>query len=171
MEKYALCTLMVGLGLAPIGRFASARAPLGRPAVLYNPSPSEPPGLYWLSTLPPAPGRVIAFHVPQKGRAYASTHLRYVMRNAILKEIAAGEGAVVCDRDGIVSIDGQVRGWVAPTDRHGVPLPHWTGCQRLQKGQYFVLSNRIPNSFDSRYYGPVSQSEVIGVYRPFWTSP
>ena len=169
MKKVARGILIVGLGLLPVISLAVAHAAVGRPAVLFNPSPSEPTGLYRLSTSPPAPGRLIAFKVPKAGQAYADAHLGQIARAAILKEVAAGEGAIICEQDGVVSIDGQGRGKVAPTDRHGVPLPHWTGCQRLQKNQYFVLSNRIPNSFDSRYYGPVSGSDLIGVYRPLWT--
>ena len=169
MKKVARAILIVGLGLSPIIGLAAARAAVGRPVILFNPSPSEPTGLYRLSTRPPAPGRVIAFKVPRTGRVYADAHLGQIARAAILKEVAAGEGAMVCEQDGVVSIDGQARGRVAATDRHGVPLPHWTGCQRLQKDQYFVLSNRIPNSFDSRYYGPVSGSDLIGVYQPLWT--
>ena len=160
---------MVGLGLLPVIGLASARAALGRPAFMFNPSPSEPTGLYRLSGNPPAPGRLIAFKVPMAGRGYADAHLGTIARAAILKEVAAGEGAVVCEQDGVVSVDGKARGRVAGTDRHGVPLPHWSGCQRLHTGQYFVLSNRIPNSFDSRYYGPVSEAELVGVYQPLWT--
>jgi conjugative transfer signal peptidase TraF len=166
VKKYALCTLIIGLGLLPVIGLAGARAALGRPAILYNPSPSEPTGLYRLSGNAPAPGRIIAFKVPAAGRAYAQAH---IARTAILKQVEAGEGAVICEAAGIVSINGKARGTVAATDRHGAPLPHWFGCQRLHKGQYFVISNRIPNSFDSRYYGPVSDAELVGVYQPLWT--
>lgn len=170
MRKSIRAVITVCTGLAPIVIIAGAGAAVGRPVVLYNPSPSEPPGFYRLASVPPVPGRLIAFRVPEAGRAYADGHLAYVARNAILKEIAAGQGALVCEDGGKVSINGRVRGVVAATDRWGVPLPHWSGCQRLQNGQYFVLSNRIPNSFDSRYYGPVSVPELIGVYEPLWTA-
>jgi conjugative transfer signal peptidase TraF len=169
MTKVRRAIIVVCLGLAPVTVLAGARAAVGRPAVLFNPSPSEPPGLYRLSSERPVPGRIIAFKVPAAGRAYAAAHLTYVARNAILKEIAAGEGALVCERGGLVSIEGRVRGKVANVDRAGVPLPHWSGCRRLASGQFFVLSNRIPNSFDSRYYGPVSRSDLLGVYQPLWT--
>jgi conjugative transfer signal peptidase TraF len=169
MKKVAQAILIISLGVSPIIGLAGARAALGKPALLFNPSPSEPTGLYRLSGNPPAPGRLIAFKVPKPGDAYAVAHLGTIARAAILKEVAAREGTVVCEQDGMVSIDGKVRGRVAGTDRQGVPLPHWSGCQRLQAGQYFVLSNRIPNSFDSRYYGPVSEAELVGVYQPLLT--
>lgn len=169
MNKVPRAFMIVALGLVPVVGLATARAALGKPALLFNPSPSEPTGLYRSSSQSPAPGQIIAFKVPAPGRVYAYTHLRTVARSAILKEIAAGAGAVVCETGGVVTVNGGVRGQVAATDRQGVPLPHWSGCQRLHQGQYFVLSNRIPNSFDSRYYGPVSDADLIGVYQPLWT--
>jgi type IV secretory pathway protease TraF len=39
-----------------------------------------------------------------------------------------------------------------------------TACGR----EYVVFSNRIPNSFDSRYYGPVHRRDILGVYAPIW---
>lgn len=169
MNKIAHALVLIALGLCPVVALAAARAALGKPALLFNPSPSEPPGLYRLSTMSPTSGQLIAFKVPAPGRVYADTHLGTVARAAILKQIAAGAGALVCEGHGTVTVNGRVWGAVAATDRQGVPLPHWSGCQRLHEGQYFVLSNRIPNSFDSRYYGPVSQADLVGVYRPLWT--
>lgn len=87
----------------------------------------------------------------------------------ILKEIVADSGSMVCERGDQVLIDGVVRGHVAQRDHNGVPLPHWAGCRQLHSGEYFALSNRIPNSFDSRYYGPVKASDILGVYAPVWT--
>jgi type IV secretory pathway protease TraF len=92
-----------------------------------------------------------------------------VAQNSILKEIVASAGSRICEHADQVTIDGELRGHVAERDHNGVLLPHWTGCHQLRRGEYFALSNRIPNSFDSRYYGPVEASDVLGVYAPFWT--
>jgi type IV secretory pathway protease TraF len=151
------------MGLALLG--SSFTAPL----LLFNPSPSEPTGLYWLTGAVPGPSRIIAFHVPAPGRDYATEHIRYVIRNSILKEVVASAGSTVCERDGYVFIDGRRRGAVAANDRNGAALPHWAGCQKLGAGEYFTLSNRIPNSFDSRYYGLVRTADILGVYAPLWT--
>ena len=139
------------------------------PWLLYNPSPSEPIGFYRASFAAPTPGQLISFKVPERGRAYAAHHLAYVLRNSILKEIAAGQGSTVCADHGTLSIDGRARAIIADHDQQGALLPHWQGCQLLGAGEYFVFSNRIPNSYDSRYYGPVSSHEVLGVYAPLWT--
>jgi len=139
------------------------------PLLLYNPSPSEPIGFYRASSAAPTLGQLISFKVPELGRAYAAQHLAYVLRYSILKEIAAGQGSTVCVDHAVLSIDGRARAKIADHDRQGAQLPHWQGCRRLGAGEYFVFSNRIPNSYDSRYYGPVSSRQVLGVYTPLWT--
>jgi type IV secretory pathway protease TraF len=50
----------------------------------------------------------------------------------------------------------------------GRPLPSWQQCRRLEPGELFLLSVTNPASFDSRYFGPVSASAVIGVAHPVW---
>ena len=169
MRKAVYAVMITGLGISPAVTMALARQAVDAPLILYNPSPSEPVGLYRLSRAAPMPGQLIAFHVPAPGRAYAAEHLRYLMRGAILKEVAAAPDSTVCVRDGAVFIEGAKRGLVAQRDRQGAQLPQWKGCRRLAPGELFAFSNRIPNSFDSRYYGPVQARDVVGVYAPLWT--
>ncbi|MQU24843.1 S26 family signal peptidase, partial [Pseudomonas helleri] len=38
----------------------------------------------------------------------------------------------------------------------------------LEPGELFLLSVTNPASFDSRYFGPVSASAVIGAAHPLW---
>jgi conjugative transfer signal peptidase TraF len=169
MRKLTRAVGIIGLGLAPVAALAWLGGAFAAPLVLYNGSPSEPEGFYRLSSAHPGPGRIIAFRVPDPGKAYVAARLRYLERSPILKEIAAGPGSTVCAAGGRIVIDGTDRGSVAIADRQGTPLPHWTGCRRLGPDEMFAFSNRIPNSFDSRYYGPVPAAYVVGVYLPVWT--
>ena len=153
--------------LVPIGAEGLSAA-LPQPQLLYNPSPSLPIGYYLRVSAAPAKGRIIAFHVPPTGRAYATAHIPYVVRGSIIKPVAATEGDRVC-ADDHVTINGRIVGTIARIDRQGRALPHWRDCRVLRRDEYFVFSNRIPNSFDSRYYGPVARSDVIGTFRPLWT--
>ena len=82
--------------------------------------------------------------------------------------MAAGQGTRVCAGAELV-VAGRALGPIADHDRAGRPLPRWRGCRRLSAGEYAVFSGRIPDSFDSRYYGPVSRAEILGVYAPIWT--
>lgn len=63
-----------------------------------------------------------------------------------------------------VLINGQVVAQGIGQDRFGVPL-QLAGGRVLQPGEYYTLLPH-PRSMDSRYYGPVSESDFIGVAIP-----
>ena len=44
-------------------------------------------------------------------------------------------------------------------------LPVWRCCRRLADDEFFVFSNRIPNSLDSRCYGPIRMRDILAVRR------
>ncbi len=138
------------------------------PSILLNTSPSEPLGLYRRVERPPKPGALIAFRPPQAARAYVERAMPGRRRSSFLKTIAAGEGALACVADDRLRVDDRPLGEIADRDRAGRLLPRWTGCRRLRPGEWLVFSGRIPNSFDSRYYGPVPSSDLMGVYAPLW---
>ena len=54
-------------------------------------------------------------------------------------------------------------------DRLGRRLPVWRQCRALHVDELFLLSTTNPASFDSRYFGPVTISAVIGTAQPLWT--
>jgi type IV secretory pathway protease TraF len=58
---------------------------------------------------------------------------------------------------------------VMRADGRGRPLLAWQQCRRLAHGELFLMSNTHPASFDSRYFGPVRASDVIGSAQPIWT--
>lgn len=95
------------------------------------------------------------------------------MRMPLLKRVGAVAPQHVCIVAGQVSIDGVPAAAALPADRLGRPLPSLQLCRRLEPGELFLLSVTNPASFDSRYFGPVSASAVIGVAHPVWleTSP
>jgi type IV secretory pathway protease TraF len=53
-------------------------------------------------------------------------------------------------------------------DRRGAILPAWRECRVLEPDELFLLGD-TPGSYDSRYFGPVRRSEVVGVYREVLT--
>ena len=157
------------LALAPLP-IAVAAALSSKPVLLINTSASEPTGVYLATGAPPRTGARIAFRIPQPGRAYAARAMPERLRSSVLKTIVAGQGDTVCTTSGRLIINGQDWAPIAEHDRHGGSLPRWRACRLLRSGEYFVFSNRISNSFDSRYYGPVPADAVIGVYRPLRAS-
>ncbi|MBO9546974.1 S26 family signal peptidase [Caulobacter sp.] len=140
------------------------------PLILINTSPSEPMGVYRRIDATVRPGVLIAFRPPPAARAFLNHTGAGPAPRSVLKTVVAGPGALACVADGRLLVDGRRLGAVARTDRSGRDLPHWSGCRRLAAGEQLVFSDRIPNSFDSRYYGPIRRGDIIGVYAPVWTS-
>mgnify|MGYP000205054844 CR=1 FL=1 len=93
---------------------------------------------------------------------------RHPARVPLLKRVGAVAPQEVCIAGGIVRIDGVPLAAALLADRWGRPLPSWQQCRRLEPGELFLLSVTNPSSFDSRYFGPVAASAVIGVAHPVW---
>jgi conjugative transfer signal peptidase TraF len=135
-----------------------------RPVLLFNQTPSEPPGLYIRTARSPTRGAVIAFKTPAPAFPYADKRMAFLHHRPLLKAVAAVGGDRVCTTGGELVVNGLARAPIAAVDRWGRALPHWIGCRRLNPSELFVFSARVPNSFDSRYYGPVPLGDVLGVY-------
>jgi type IV secretory pathway protease TraF len=139
--------------------------------IVINTSPSVTPGFYIRSSVAPAIGQLVEFRIPMSVRSYI---LARAGRDGhdwfILKPIAAGPGDRVDTTCGDLRINGN---FVAPMppirDGFGNVLPRWMQNRVLERDEYFVFSNRISNSFDSRCYGPVMRGEIESVRRPLIT--
>ncbi|HTX51087.1 MAG TPA: S26 family signal peptidase [Caulobacteraceae bacterium] len=152
------------MGLAAALAVLLAVGSVGPPQLLFNHTASEPFGFYWRTGAGPSVGALVAFMAPPAALPYADAHLPALRREPILKTIAAGPGDRVCADGRSLAINGVVRGRIADRDGAGRALPHWAGCRTLRPGELFVFSARVPNSFDSRYFGPIPTRAVLGVY-------
>ena len=161
-------------GLAAVA-WASFVHPL--PRLTYNPSDSVAVGWYRVdpldhraSSLPRllSVGSIVLVPLPTEAAALAAQRGYLPKRIPLLKRVGAVAPQEVCIADGRVRIDGVPSVAVLPADRWGRPLPSWQQCRRLRSGELFLLSVTNPASFDSRYFGPVRATAVIGVARPVW---
>ena len=160
------------VGAAALGVLALSAAlasPRHKP-LAWNLTPSLPEGLYVRSILEaPAVGRTVAILTPPAVADYYRRIGAGADLPTVLKPLAAGPGDHVCVAGGGLAINGRFVARVARTDRNGVPLPRWDGCRALGVDEWFTYAPRIPNSLDGRYYGPVREADIVGVYRPAWT--
>jgi conjugative transfer signal peptidase TraF len=132
-----------------------------------NTSPSVAPGIYLRVADRPGVGRIVDFPIPPVARAYVHERTGYWGNNwYILKPIAAGPGDRVNTLGRWLYINGHQIAPIYIHDEKGRLLPHWRADCVLGQGEYFVYSSRIWNSFDSRYYGPISQSQITAVRVP-----
>jgi conjugative transfer signal peptidase TraF len=138
-----------------------------RPLIVYNASPSVPLGYYWVTA--PANikvGDLVLLDTPERVRDMADRR-RYLPRTVpMIKHVAALEGDEVCADTDTLYINQTFAGKRHATDLVGRPLPHWEGCHVLGHGEVFLLNRYAPLSFDSRYFGPVSSSLIIGRLHP-----
>lgn len=138
--------------------------------ILYNDSPSVPEG-FWLKTDQPEQkvGDVVAFHAPLAARRFITAHLPQYLTIPLIKPVAGVEGDEVCGNKNGFYVNGKLLGLPLAKDSKGDPVAPWTGCEKLRSGQIVVFSNRIKNSYDSRYYGPVPVVNIMSAYRQLWT--
>ncbi|EPD42353.1 MULTISPECIES: S26 family signal peptidase [Delftia] len=158
-------------GLAACGLAALAWASFVHPLprLIHNPSDSVPVG--WYRIVPPDAlrvGSIVLTTLPPNAAALAAQRGYLPARVPLLKRVGAIAPQHVCVFDALVWIDGVPVAAVRPADRLGRSLPSWPQCRQLRPGELFLLSATNSASFDSRYFGPVSASAVIGVARPIW---
>lgn len=171
--RIVLATL-TAIGFAALA-WAAFVSPLTR--LTYNPSDSVAVGWYRIDPLDPRTASlprplsvdsIVLVPLPATAAALAAQRGYLPTRVPLLKRVGAIAPQEVCIAGSSVRIDGVPSAAVLRADRLGRPLPSWRQCRRLRPGELFLLSRTNPASFDSRYFGPVSASAVIGIARPVW---
>jgi len=156
----------IALGCACVAATIAA-PPL--PRLVWNASASAPVGLYRVAPgAPVARGDMVIARPPGSVRALAARR-RYVPADVpLVKRVAGAPGDRICAVAAAITVNGQPVVTRRSHDRFGRPLPWWTGCRTLRDGALFLLMAETPDSFDGRYFGPTSPSDVIGKATLLW---
>jgi type IV secretory pathway protease TraF len=135
------------------------------PPVIINETPSMAKGAYVRvdDAAKLKRGDIIAMPMTGQARDYLVRKLGYPEDTMLLKRVAGISGDLVCRQETAVTI-GTKAVVAARMDRHGNPLPAWSGCRVLSPNEVFLLGDHT-SSFDSRYFGPVTKDELAGIYR------
>jgi len=169
--------VLAGFTAAGLAALAWAAFVQPLPRLIYNPSDSVAVGWYRVQPLdhraaslprPLSVDSIVLTRLPADAAALAAQRGYLPARVPLLKRVGAVAPQHVCIVAGQVRIDGVPVAAALPADRLGRPLPSLLLCRRLEPGELFLLSVTNPASFDSRYFGPVSASAVIGVAHPVW---
>ncbi len=143
---------------------------LAAPIILYPISPSLPEVPYIRTINAIEVGTIVAFPMPDVARRFQRLRGQELPADFLfMKPIAAGPGDHVCNSMSHgLTINGVWRAETMAVDQDGRALPMWTECRRLGDQEYFMLSDHVPNSFDSRYFGPVQSVEILATYLPLY---
>ena len=165
MKRPAFLPLAAALaGIALVGLSAIAHP---RPRLVWNASASVAVGLYRVIPGALERGDFVLVLIPKSieklaaGRGYLPGGI------PLIKRVAAVAGDDVCAFDGAIVVNGGIFARQRKVDRAGRSLPRWTECRALAGGEFLLLGD-APDSFDSRYFGPVSSARVIGRLAPLW---
>ena len=168
---------LAGLSACSLAALAWAAFVQPLPRLVYNPSDSVAAGWYRIDPLDHragllprllSVGSIVLTHLPADAAALAAQRGYLPASVPLLKRVGAVAPQHVCIVDALVWIDGVPTAALLPADRLGRPLPSWPQCRQLRPGEVFLLSATNPVSFDSRYFGPVNASTVIGMAHPVW---
>lgn len=132
--------------------------------VLFNHSPSIPTGFYVRTTSDFEVGAVVTVRARDVASVEAARRHYDGEGDRFIKRVAAIAGQDVCSDGQTLRVDGvEVARVFVPVGRE-VPTG-WVGCRRLAADEILLLGDTA-DSFDGRYWGPVSSSLVEGVWRP-----
>ncbi len=147
--------------------------------IYINTTPSFPLGLYKIVNEPIEKGRYVSFCPPQGVVFELAVSRNYINSGdcpggygKLLKRVFAQAGdSVSINQTGI-----QVNGQLLPNsaqltvDADGQALPQYHfQKQRLGVGEYLLLSDVNPQSFDARYFGLINRVQIKHVVEPFLT--
>lgn len=140
------------------------------PALIWNHTESVPIGLYSVEDKTPIRGDIVVIAPAGALQATFDDYGVLPAGRLLLKELAAASGDTVC-RDGVsVTINGAVAATARTRTAGGRALPQWAGCRTLGADDVVVLTGHV-GSFDSRYLGPISAGQIVGVAHPLVTLP
>ena len=167
----ALRLYAVAASVILVATVTGAAIPMSGHELVFNDSPSVPRGLYWIRLGAEAAerGQYVVFLPPDTAATliYGRGWLPESM--PLLKPVGGVEGDSYCvtgDRFIVNDVDA---GPVYFVDARGLPLPQMRGCWRVGHREFLPVSSHIDRSFDGRYMGAVSMSNVLGSGHPLLT--
>lgn len=160
-------TLLVsGLAVGVLAFTAAVELPT---RLVWNASASVPVGLYAvLSDGRIRPGVIVLAEPPPPLAEFLADGGYLPLGLPLLKRVEALPGQIVCRHGRSLIVDGEHRAEALERNRRGRPLPVWSGCRTIAKGELFLLNIDAPGSLDGRYFGPIPASSVVGRAAPLF---
>ncbi len=137
-----------------------------KPALLYNKTDSAPIGWYGVESKRPLKrDDLVAAFAPQTARNFASARGYLPDHIPLIKTVWATEREQICHDGQRVRVPNRPDISVLGQDGLGRAMPVISGCYQLDADEVFLVSTKTANSWDSRYFGPVSTTLILGPVR------
>jgi type IV secretory pathway protease TraF len=131
------------------------------PLVIWNASNSVPIGWYFVAKRQPNLTEIAVIRLPDWVEIYATARGYLPLHTPLLKPVRAIKSSIVCRFGRYVFMEGKLVAKAKYLDTKHRMLPVWKGCRRLKYNEIFVLGMHR-DSFDSRYFGMISRTQVVG---------
>ena len=157
-RKLTLALLGGGLCLVAVGAVEK------QPVLIYNPSPSASIGWYKvIHSNDYKIGDLVAANIPEWAAQLAHSRGYLPKDVPVIKTIIAAPGSQFCIRGSSLIVADFVPLELYYTESQGRELPvQPEGCRRLGAGEFLLGSLSYDRSFDSRYFGSIGRSDLIG---------
>jgi conjugative transfer signal peptidase TraF len=161
---YVTATYFAVIGVGALAFFHPAAR------LIWNTTASTPIGLYELRPVGELNDLDIVVVRPPEPIASFLARGGYLPKGVpLLKHVLALPGQTVCRSGDDISVDRIDVGVAHDRDHLGRPLPRWSGCHRLRPGAVFLMNPTVPDSLDSRYFGPLPATSIVARAVPLWT--
>lgn len=173
LHRTAIAAAVAGAGVVALGLAASAAG------LRVNMTASIPPGLYRVTGEPAVAGAFVLVCPPRQPVFEVALKRGYLAPGNcpggygyLMKKVWAAER----DRVDLADSGVRVNGHLVPAsarmshDGAGRPMPRpQVASATLDAGHVLLMSDANPRSFDGRYFGLTSRSQIVAVIRPVFT--
>lgn len=165
-REAVVAAMLTGVGLISASTWSTHP-----PRFVWNASASVPIGLYRVEPAERIDVADLVVVMPPEPLATFLAERGYLPRGVpLIKRVLALAGTTVCRRGVEITAYGMTYGRALELDSHGRRLPDWQGCDVVAKDEAFLMNWDAEDSFDSRYFGPLPLSSIVGRAVPVWTA-
>jgi conjugative transfer signal peptidase TraF len=141
------------------------------PWTYWNWTGSLPVGCY-LRTRNPSDRYVVFNLTPDEKKRATASHVELTGKPLMKTIIPLQPGETLQYSEQGFRVNGKLIPHSAPLakNRYGEPMPHFPfGTYSFHREELWVVSSFDPRSYDSRYFGPIMDRQIIGYARPLAT--
>lgn len=104
---------------------------------------------------------IVIFYPPKIAAEFLAKQHWAPNSGVLMKKVIGMPDDFVCNQNHAIAINGKKLGLLHDFYAPGKKMPHELFCGKLANNQYMLLSTFIDRSYDGRYFGPVTQDQII----------